>query len=211
MEQFEMLAKWANNNMDTYIFYLLAIIAIPLAYRVLLDRTIIRSGFMLIGVFSSICGLFLLLEAQFLALAQLMIYAVAITLVVVIALMLTNPRLGQEESAESTPQQVSGFFAAIFMFLTIYLALRSESWPVNNSAPMLADNVQTIGIALTTTYSLPFEFSSVLLLAALVGAILIAKTDKAAKLPRNFEEFDPGITRRATPPLVEVGSGNKSE
>jgi hypothetical protein len=76
---------------------------------------------------------------------------------------------------------------------------------------MLADNVQTIGIALTTTYSLPFEFSSVLLLAALVGAILIAKTDKAAKLPRNFEEFDPGITRRATPPLVEVGSGNKSE
>src|SRR5262250_8779 len=84
---------WAETHVETWVFYMLGILAIPLAYGVVFDRVIIRSGFLLIGVFGIISGLFLLLQAQFLALAQLMIYAVGITLVVVIALMLTNPRL----------------------------------------------------------------------------------------------------------------------
>ncbi len=70
MDQFEMLKAWAETNVETTMFYILATLAIPLAYGVILDKTIIRSGFILIGVFGSICGLFLLLQAQFLALAQ---------------------------------------------------------------------------------------------------------------------------------------------
>ncbi len=59
-------------------------------------------------------------------------------------------------------------------FLIIYLAIRSESWP-ESSLRINPDNVQQIGVALTSTYILPFEFASVLLFAALVGAVLIAK------------------------------------
>jgi len=155
----------------------LAIIAIPCALGVIFDRVIIRSGFALIGVFGSISGLFLLLQAQFLALAQLMIYAVGITLVVVIALMLTNPRLEKDESQAIPKQNLIGLLVAAVFFMLIHQALGSESWPVSSLA-MNPDNVKLLGVSLMTTYVLPFEFSSVLLLVALMGAILIAKKDR---------------------------------
>jgi NADH:ubiquinone oxidoreductase subunit 6 (subunit J) len=176
MEQFELLNNWAQANVETFMLYLLAAIAIPCAFSVLFDRAIIRSGFFLIGVFGAISGLFLILQAQFLALAQIMIYAVGITLVVVIALMLTNARLEKDFSSVEPTERVGGLLVAALFFLTIYLALRSETWPVS-SLYMRAGNVQQIGIALLTNYALPFEFASVLLLAALMGAILLAKAD----------------------------------
>src|ERR1700735_1989334 len=101
MDQLLNIANWLTNNaqpVETGLFYVLAILAIPFAYGVVFDRAIIRSGFLLIGVFGAVSALFLLLQAQFLAMAQIMIYAVGITLVVVIALMLTNPRMDQESS-----------------------------------------------------------------------------------------------------------------
>lgn len=179
MEHFEILKAWIPGRIDDFLFYVLAIMAIPFALGVLFDRAIIRSGFLLIGVFGAICGLFLVLQAQFLALAQLMIYAVGITLVVVIALMLTNPKLEKEAAPGMINQQPGGFLVAGALFFTIYCALRSESWPLS-SEPMSPD-VQTIGMALTTTYALPFEFASVLLLAALVGAIMLAKAEPKMK------------------------------
>jgi len=176
MEQFELLNSWAQANVESVMFYVLAALAIPCAFSVLFDRAIIRSGFFLIGVFGAMSGLFLILQAQFLALAQIMIYAVGITLVVVIALMLTNPRLEKDFSVMEPTERVSGLLVAALFFLTIYLSLRSESWPIS-SLHMNANNVQQIGISLMTSYSLPFEFASVLLLAALMGAILLAKAE----------------------------------
>jgi NAD(P)H-quinone oxidoreductase subunit 6 len=178
MHQLELLSTWTQHNVEAGLFYLLAIMSIPLAFGVIFDRVIIRSGFMLIGVFGAISGMFLILQAQFLALAQVMIYAVGITLVVVIALMLTNPRLEADSSPAVPNQKLGGFLVAAFLFFTIYLALRSESWPLSNGV-VSTDNVQTIGLALVTSYSLPFEFASVLLLAALMGAILLAKVGSA--------------------------------
>ncbi len=176
MEQFELLTNWAQGNVEGFVLYVLAAIAIPCAFCVLFDRAIIRSGFFLIGVFGAICGLFLILQAQFLALAQLMIYAVGITLVVVIALMLTNPRLEKDRISVAPKERLGGLLVAAVFFLVIYCALRSESWPVS-SLRMNPENVKQIGVALLTTYALPFEFASVLLLAALMGAILLAKAE----------------------------------
>lgn len=181
---------------ESWLFYALATLAIALSVGVISDSKVIRSGFILIGVFGAISGLFLLLKAQFLALAQVMIYAVGITLVVVIALMLTNPRLEKEEELEElmieqepplrrfidrikawTPG-VIGFIS----FITVYIAVRSENWSINTEA-MDPNNVSVLGTALTTVYSLPFEFASVLLLAALIGAIMLAKGE-----PKTTEE-----------------------
>ena len=187
MDQFELLTNFAQGHLENVVFYMLAIIAIPCALGVIFDRIIIRSGFFLIGVFGSISGLFLLLQAQFLALAQLMIYAVGITLVVVIALMLTNPRLEEDNSAMMSKKNLSGLLVAAFFYMLIYLALRSESWPVS-SLQMNVNNVKQIGISLMTTYILPFEFASVLLFAALMGAILIAKAEpKVALADKDME------------------------
>ncbi len=192
MDQYMILKEYvASSSVETAVFYAIAILAIALSVGVISDRNVIRSGFLLIGVFGAISGLFLLLQAQFLALAQVMIYAVGITLVVVIALMLTNPKSEKDSSyEENAPANQGGSMlgqllkangalpalVGVLSFFTIYVAIRSESW-VSTQEPVAADNVRVLGEALTTKYSLPFEFASVLLLAALIGAIMLAKGD----------------------------------
>jgi len=195
MEQLQMLASWAAGNLESILFYLLGIMAIPFAMGVISDRVIIRSGFLLIGVFGMICGLFLLLQAQFLALAQIMIYAVGITLVVVIALMLTNPKSEVEATTSVDQDKVAGLISAVMVFGVIYLSLRSADFQLS-SEPMNPNNVAVIGAQLTTQYALPFEFASVLLLAALIGAVMLAKADR-----------EPAVSANAP----EEGAGEKSE
>lgn len=180
MNNYETLATWASQNTETALFYLIAFIAIPLAYGVLFDGRIIRSGFLLIGVFGMISGIFLLLQAQFLAMAQLMIYAVGITLVVVIALMLTNPRLEHDVTPAIVQHQLPAAFVGLGTFICIYLSLRSEPWgsirpPAEQQLANL--NVMQIGLKLLGDYALPFEFASVLLLVALIGSVMLAKAD----------------------------------
>ena len=176
MQQFANIAIWAQSHIEVILFYVLAAMAIPFAYGVILDKVIIRSGFLLIGVFGAISGLFMLLQAPFLALAQIMIYAVGITLVVVIALMLTNPRMENEMNPSIQLHRGSAILISFFVFLTIYLALRSEPWQIVYTNFHL-DNIKVLGYSLMTAYALPFEFASILLLVALIGAIMLAKSD----------------------------------
>lgn len=172
------LQAWANTSIESGIFYMLAFLAIPLAYGVLFDARIIRCGFLLIGVFGMISGIFLLLQAQFLAMAQLMIYAVGITLVVVIALMLTNPRLELDVTPALPEHKIPAILVGIAVFLTIYLGLRSEIWQVKAATAQPPElNVVQIGTNLLGYYALPFEFASVLLLLALIGAVMLAKAE----------------------------------
>jgi NAD(P)H-quinone oxidoreductase subunit 6 len=187
---YQFLSQWASLHLDVALFYITAFLAIPLAYGVLFDNRIIRCGFLLIGVFGTISMLFMLLQAQFLAMAQLMIYAVGITLVVVIALMLTNPRLEEEASPSVPTHRMPGILVAIVVFATIYMGLRSELWQVHSTsaAPPAGDNVVQMGKSLLTYYSLPFEFASVLLLIALVGAIMLAKADRVQTRPEVWIE-----------------------
>lgn len=181
-------------SVETWAFYLLTTLSICLAIGVLADRVVIRSGFILIGVFGTISGIFLLLSAQFLALAQIMIYAVGITLMVVIALMLTNPRLEKEQAVvyydESLPPLAKLFasckrnlslWVSVLSFVTLYSALIGENhWPLSDQ-PVSQDAVKVLGESLVTNYSIPFEFASVLLLAALMGAVMLAKGEPKTK------------------------------
>lgn len=183
--EFNLLTNWAQSNVEQVVFYILAITAIPLAFGVVLDRTIIRSGFLLIGVFAVIAGLFFLQQAQFLALAQVMIYGVGITLVVVIALMLTNPKQESETSPGITQHTGPAAFVAALVFMCVYLSLRSaENWPLKlqGQMPDAAANIKVLGIKLMTYYSLPFEFASILLLAALIGAVMLAKAEQPERV-----------------------------
>lgn len=205
MDQYMILKEYVSHPAaETTLFYVISIFAIILSVGVISDKNVIRSGFILIGVFGAISGLFLLLQAQFLALAQVMIYAVGISLVVVIALMLTNPRSEKDPTVEDGEfdsrsggvveliqrlRQIGPAFVGILSFFTIYTAIRSESW-IASGEQVSPDNVRVLGEALTTTYSLPFEFASVLLLAALIGAIMLAKAERR-------------------PPVVEIGIDEK--
>lgn len=171
------LAPYAEGNVESICFMLLAVIAIPLAYGVIFDRNIIRSGFTLIGVFGAISGMFLLLQAQFLAMAQIMIYAVGITLVVVIALMLTNPRMELEASPMIEDNKLAAVFVSFLVLITTFLAVDSGRWRFAPTMIDPASNVRDIGVYLTTHFAFPFEFASILLLAALIGAVTLAKSE----------------------------------
>jgi NAD(P)H-quinone oxidoreductase subunit 6 len=180
LDNYVLLQEWSAHHIEGALFYLMAFLAIPLAYGVLFDPRIIRCGFLLIGVFGAISGIFFLLQAPFLALAQLMIYAVGITLVVVIALMLTNPRLEFDVSPFVVEHKLPAILVSIVVFATIYMGLRSETWQATQGAQVLdpENNILQLGIHLLTYYAIPFEFASVLLLIALVGAIMLAKADR---------------------------------
>ena len=196
------LANWSAAHLQDFLFYLLAFMAVPLAYGVIFDRRIIRCGFLLIGVFGTISGIFLLLQAQFLAMAQLMIYAVGITLVVVIALMLTNPRLEQDALIDHRrlPAVVS-----FVVFVVIYLGLRSETWQLSVRQPTLPEaNVTKIGLQLLGYYSIPFEFASVLLLIALVGAIMLAKADRPSEPETWIDDHGEDAEERSAGNVVKV-------
>jgi len=201
---FSFLQNWAANNVEAPVFYMLAFLAIPLAYGVLFDPRIIRCGFLLIGVFGTISGIFLLLQAQFLAMAQLMIYAVGITLVVVIALMLTNPRMEQDVNLTVPEQKLPALFAALALFITIYLAIRSELWQVKEATPLPPElNLVAIGTNMLGYYALPFEFASVLLLIALIGAIMLAKTEHLTR-SEEWIENDESYSDRKEENVVKV-------
>lgn len=206
MEYYTNLSTWAATHIETALFYLISFLAIPLAYGVLFDGRIIRCGFLLIGVFGMISGIFLLLQAQFLAMAQLMIYAVGITLVVVIALMLTNPRLEFDTSPAMTEHKMPAAFVALAAFLTIYLSLRSEPWGAMRAATdaNLANvNVAQIGLKLLADYALPFEFASVLLLVALIGAVMLAKADTPTR-PEDWVDAAEDATYLENKDVVKV-------
>ncbi len=76
---------------------------------------------------------------------------------------------------------VWSFFFSLLLFMTIYMAIRSEGWPVKNDAVLDPNNIFVLGKLLTTDYALPFEFASVLLLAALIGSIMLAKSEPAVE------------------------------
>lgn len=171
------LADWANTSTQFGMFYLLSFIAISLAFGVVMGRKIIRCGFLLIGVFCAISGIFLLQSAQFIAMAQIMIYAVGLSLVVVIALMLTNPRMEEDLSPAISLHTLPAMLVAVFAFCVTYLALRSEPWP-EGPKEMPTNTIEQIGTQLLTYYSFPFEFASILLLVALIGAIMLAKAER---------------------------------
>ncbi len=190
-QQLPTILSWMTTNagdVEKILFYIMATLAIPCAFGVIFDRAIIRSGFLLIGMFGAVSGMFLLLQAQFLAMAQIMIYAVGITLVVVIALMLTNPKMEQELSPGLNKHSAGSFIFALLLFVTIYMAVRSDAFPVKETLEPAANNVVVLGRAIMTDYSFPFEFASVLLLAALIGSVMLAKAEPAVEVDEYSED-----------------------
>ncbi len=103
--------------------------------------------------------------------------------------MLTNPRMEKSQLSNATPaNQLGAFMVAVGLFMTIYLSVRPENWTLS-SEPLDVNNVEVLGRALTTDYSLPFEFASVLLLAALIGSIMLAKAEKPPKPGEDDYEY----------------------
>ena len=116
----------------------------------------------------------MLLQAEFLAVAQVLIYIGAITVLILFGIMLTRKITGGAQPPLASHWKAAGAGAGAFLLLLLYVAMTGQ-WQVSDQPPM--DSTTTLGLALVTRYVLPFELASVVLLAALVGAVLLARDE----------------------------------
>lgn len=167
--------------LDSAIFWVFAVTAITAALGAVLNRSIIYAALCLIAVFMSIAGFYVLNNADFLAIAQIIIYAVGLTIMMLFAIMFTGDKPMESHKVNRTARLASGIVIAYVFALLLRGVLmgRSISMPVMSAetAARLASEGSTtmLGELLFSKYALPFELASILLLAAMIGAIVIAK------------------------------------
>ena len=155
-------------------FVLLAVMVLGSALGVILMRNPIHAALLLTVNLAGVAALYLMLQAQFLALVQVIVYAGAIAVLFVFAIMVLIP--GKEETGPDPlrGQRVMAIpLAAIFLIL-VAVVLRSTAFrgPARASVP---GGVEALGRLLFTDYLFPFEVTSVLLLVAIVGVMALAK------------------------------------
>ncbi|KAA0548583.1 NADH-quinone oxidoreductase subunit J [Bacillus sp. BGMRC 2118] len=156
-------------------FLLLALVAIAGGILMINLTKVVHMVLALVFSFISIAGIFVLLSAEFVAAVQILIYSGAITIIMLFGIMLTRHN-DTSEPVSSIGKRIlvlGGIAAfAITMYFGIYdLDLQSQAKDLH------IDNTKQIGIELYTKYIIPFELTSVVLLVALVGAVILAKRD----------------------------------
>ena len=160
--------------MEMVIFFMLAIVAVAAAVGVIAQRNAFRSALFLLVNFCCLAGLYLLLNAQFVALVQVIIYAGAIVVLFLFAVML----LGADKAEESPDLRRYHALAAVLLGALLVLGIvwaLIPAEPETAQALVRTDNVREIGAALLTKFMIPFELASVVLLVAIIGAVVLAK------------------------------------
>jgi NADH:ubiquinone oxidoreductase subunit 6 (subunit J) len=160
-------------------FIVLAALTLGNSIAVVTVRNLFHAALYLVGALLGVAGLYLLLEAGFLAAAQLLIYVGAIAILIIFAVMLTRGVMGRAGGQVNT-QWGYGLVAALLLFGLLVSQLWVFPWKEAGLAEAPRDGLQILGKSLVdpAAYMLPFEVASVLLLAALIGAIYIARERK---------------------------------
>lgn len=180
--------------MATLLFWIVAVVMVGAALMVVGARRIVHSALALVIVFAMASGIYLLLNAEFIAIVQILIYAGAVTILILFALMLTridNPNQITNPNSKtwwgaliiSALVCLGVIFASTFAHSTV-LSGTTGAFPAYGSTSVCAlppNNVAYIGMLLYSpscySYVLPFEIASLVLLVAIVGAIIIARED----------------------------------
>lgn len=157
------------------IFVLIAGMTMTGALIVALAPNLFHNALGLILAFFGVAGMYVLLEAEFLAVSQVLVYVGAISTLITFAIMLTRGMMFGRTSATNQQVLAAAIISVLFFFVLIAL-LVNVAWPqvgveLGNSEQLIAD----LGEMFVTTYLIPFELMALLLLVALAGAILLAR------------------------------------
>ena len=165
--------------MDLILFLIFAAIALVCAVNVVVQTHPISSAVSLIGVMGSLAILYLLLGAEFIAAAQVIVYAGAVMVLFVFTIMLLNA--GRESPrGQSFMVQLLGTPVLLGLLLVLAVLARhmvSAGGDGAASARSSGGTAQAVGKALFTTYLLPFEATSILILIAIIGAVVLARKE----------------------------------
>jgi NADH-quinone oxidoreductase subunit J len=163
------------------VFWILSAVVLISGVMVVSLKNIFHCAIFLIFCLSGVAGIFVLLHAEFLAVAQVLIYVGAVSILMVFAIMLTTNLASRKIVQTNRNASVAVFGSLIFVVGAWWLIKATIAdgliKPVVEALP--AENVLTLGKMLMTQYMLPFEVISVLLLAAMIGAIVLARRESA--------------------------------
>jgi len=164
--------------MDVILFLVFALIAVVCAINVVVQTHPISSAISLVGVMGSLAVLYLLLGAEFLAAAQVIVYAGAIMVLFVFTIMLLNAG-AESKKGKSLMVQLLGvpLLVAFLALMAFYVEHLFPSNTMVHFGGFTGGGVKEIGRALFTTYLLPFEATSILILIAILGAIVLARKE----------------------------------
>jgi NADH-quinone oxidoreductase subunit J len=168
--------------MEMVVFFVLAVLAVACGVGVIAQRNAARSALFLLACFCCVAGLYILLNAEFLAMAQLIVYAGAIVVLFLFVVLLLGAEGAQEQpgtrqtlrSARGQAYWVAGALLAALLLAGILWAVVPAAGAPAQALPR-ADNVRQIGEALLSGFAIPFELTAVVLLAAIVGVVVLAK------------------------------------
>jgi NADH-quinone oxidoreductase subunit J len=163
------------------IFSASGLIALFGAIMTVTRRNPIHSALWLIVAFFSLAVVYLTLHAQFIAVAQVMVYAGAIMMLIIFVIMLVQLEVETVRKARVTGAKVIGTFITVILFLEVAAAF--VTFPGTSAKPAVAageavGDVASVGTALYGKYLFPFEIASILLLVGVVGAVVLARRSK---------------------------------
>jgi len=168
--------------LETALFVILAVFTVVTAVLVIVQRNPVTSAIFLILTFFSLAGIYLLLHAEFIAAVQVIVYAGAIMVLFLFVIMLLNLEKEKRLVARHRLIKVVGIFLGAALLIQIGMVFQHlilEGAPGKFSPEKVAGlgNTQVVAQLLFTDFLLPFEITSVLLLVAIIGAIVLAKRE----------------------------------
>jgi NAD(P)H-quinone oxidoreductase subunit 6 len=158
-------------------FALLSLTMLGAALGVVLLNNVVYSAFLLGGTFISVAGLYLLLNADFVAVAQVLIYVGAVNVLILFAIMLVNKREDFVPLPKSWIRKSATAIVCTGLFALLSTMVLTTPWGISTLVAAGDTSIVTIAKHFFTDYLLPFEVASVLLLMALVGAVILARRE----------------------------------
>ena len=164
--------------METLFFYIITLVAVISAVLVVTCKNPINSALSLIMTFFCLATYYVMLDAPFMAAVQVMVYAGAIMVLIVFTIMLLNIRVdaSKQHSHKLIFASIIGFFTLLnTVFIIIKSRAAQPTGPYSGDIIKHVGHTELIGREMFTNFLLPFEITSILLLVAIVGAVILAK------------------------------------
>lgn len=161
-------------TLQEWIFVVLAAIGTLAALRLVTSKNVVHAALYLVGALAAVGGVYLLLAAEFVAWVQVLIYVGAIVVLLLFGLMLTRAPIGRE----ALDNQQRGFAAVVSLGVLVGLVLLVWEAFSEDRIELATARTGAVGESLFTRFVLPFEVVSFLLLAALIGAIVLARKEE---------------------------------
>ena len=158
------------------VFGFIAALMLYGAVRVVTTTNVVHAALWLVVVLAGMAGLFILLQAEFLAVTQVMVYIGAIVVLFLFGIMLTRAPMGRSDDLDNAKLRPAGIGAAVMLLVVLGGALLS-SFGETHLVFSTANSTTALSDAVFNQYLIPFEVVSVMLLAALIGAIVLARRD----------------------------------